>query len=170
MILTRDGVPGEHWFNLTPDVWWQWTVAPGCCELCLRLDAQMVRHLKPPLHPRCRCTVERVEPLHWAPRPFVAFRDKVVQAVRRKWGADLFSPSVLRVVHGKLATLEEVIAGEWILDLAEVVGKKKLGAEQLVAVGVNPSVARRAVNLAKIRAAAASKAKSPRPAVKVEVP
>jgi hypothetical protein len=43
-------------------------------------------------------------------------------------------------------------------------------AEQLVAVGVNPSVARWAVHLAKIRAAAASKAKTVRPAVKVEVP
>jgi hypothetical protein len=170
MILTRDGVPGEHWFNLTPEIWWQWTVAPGCCELCLRLDAQMVRKLKPPLHPRCRCEVVPVEPLHWAPRPFVAFRDKVVQAVCRKWGAGLFSRSVLRVVQGKLATLEEVIEGERILDLAEVVGKKKLGAEQLVAAGVNPSVARRAVHLAKIRAAAASKSKTVRPAVKVEVP
>jgi hypothetical protein len=130
----------------------------------------MVRNLKPPLHPRCRCQVVPVEPLHWAPRPFVAFRDKVVQAVRRKWGNELFSLSVLRVVHGKLAMLDEVIEGDRILDLAEVVGKKKLEAEQLVAAGVNPSVARRAVNLAKVRAAAASKAKTVRPAVKVEVP
>jgi hypothetical protein len=41
----------------------------------------------------------------------------------------LFSLSVLLVVNGKLATLDEVIEGDRILDLAEVVAKKKLGAE-----------------------------------------
>jgi hypothetical protein len=60
--------------------------------------------------------------------------------------------------------------GERILDLAEVVGKKKLSVDQLVAAGIKPPVASKAVSLAKVRAAAAAKAKSPRPAVKVEVP
>lgn len=170
MILTRDGVPGEHWWNLTPDVWWQWTVAPGCCELCLRLDAQMVRDLKPPLHPRCRCQVERVRPWEWAPRPFATFRDKVYQAIRGGWGADLFSLSTFLVVKAGLAKLDELIEGERILDLAEVVGKKKLSVDQLVAAGLNPPVASKAVALAKVRAAAKAKAKSPRPAVKAEVP
>jgi hypothetical protein len=170
MIATKDGVPGEHWFNLTPDVWWQWTVAPGCGELCLRLDAQMVRDLKPPLHPKCKCTVERVGPLHWAPRPFATFREKVRLAIRRGWGADLFSLSSFLVVKAGLVKLDELIAGERILDLAEVVGKKKLTVDQLVAAGINPPVASKAVGLARVRAAAAAKAKSPWAAVKVEVP
>jgi hypothetical protein len=170
MILTRDGVPGEHWFNLTPEIWWQWSVAPGCCELCLRLDAQMVRNLKPPLHPRCKCTVDRVEPLHWSPRPFATFREKVRLAIRRGWGADLFSLSAVLVVRAGLVTLDELIEGERILDLAEVVGKKKLSVDQLVAAGIHPPVASKAVSLAKVRAAAAAKAKTVRPAVKVEVP
>src|SRR5690349_20213507 len=117
MILTRDGVPGEHWFNLTADVWWQWTVAPGCCELCLRLDAQLVRDLKPPLHPRCRCEVTGVRPLEWAPRPFRSFQEKVL-SIRGQWRVDLLGVSNLLLVKAGLVRLDELIAGERILDLA----------------------------------------------------
>jgi hypothetical protein len=170
MIATKDGVPGEYPFNLTPDDWWQWTVAPGCCELCLRLDSQLVRDLKPPLHPHCRCTVVRVPPHTWAPRPFRSFREKVHQAVRARWGADLFGLSQWLLVKAGLVQLGELIEGDRILDLAEVVAKKKLSVDQLVTAKVNPPVAAQAVRLARIRAAAAAKAKTAPPAARVEVP
>jgi hypothetical protein len=167
MIATKDGIPGEYPFNLTPDVWWQWTVAPGCCELCLRLDSQLVRELKPPLHPRCKCTAVRVPPHTWAPRPFRSFAEKV-RSANWPWQVDLLGVSKLVLVKAKLVTLEELIEGDRILDLAEVAGKKKLSVDQLVAAGINPPVAATAVNLARSRAAAAAKAKSVPPVVKVE--
>jgi hypothetical protein len=170
MIATKDGVPGEYPFNLTPDVWWQWTVAPGCCELCLRLDSQLVRDLKPPLHKNCRCTVDRVPPHTFATRPYRSFAEKLLSVRPSQWRADLFGVSKLLLVKAGLVQPEELVEGDRILDLAEVAGKKKLSVDQLVAAGINPAVAATAVNLAKGRAAAAAKAKSVQPVVKVEAP
>jgi hypothetical protein len=169
MILTRDGVPGEHWFNLTAEVWFQWEVAPGCCELCLRLDSQMVRDLRPPLHEHCRCQVARVRPLEWSPRPFRSFREKAL-SIRGAWRVDLFGLSNLLLVKAGVVTLDDLIAGDRILDFAEVVQRKKLEVDQLVAARIHPAHAARAVAVARRRMAAAAKAKSPQPAAKVEVP
>ena len=56
MIRTIDGEPGTYWRNLTPDTSFQWEVFPGCCEVCLRLDRQLVSADFPrELHPNCRC-------------------------------------------------------------------------------------------------------------------
>ena len=164
----KDGEPGEVPFNLTSDVWFQWTVAPGCCELCLRLDSQLVRGLKPPLHPHCRCEVVRVPPHTPAPRPFRSFREKVL-SVRSAWLVELLGVGRSVLVKAGLVKLEELIEGDRLLDLAEIAGKKKLSVDQLVAAGVNPPVARKAVALARIRAAAAGKAKTTPPPAKVEV-
>jgi hypothetical protein len=73
------------------------------------------------------------------------------------------------LVKAGLVKLDELIEGDRLLDLAEIAGKKKLTVDQLVAAGVNPPVARKAVALARIRAAAAGKAKTTPPPAKVEV-
>src|SRR5262249_6174698 len=169
MILTRDGVPGEHWFNLTAEVWFQWEVFPGCCELCLRLDSQMVRDLRPPLHQNCRCRVEPVRPLARAPRPFRSFREKAL-SIRGAWRVDLFGLSNLLLGKAGVVAMDGLIAGDRILAFAEVVQRKKLEVDPLVAARIPPAHAARAVAVSRRRMAAAAQAKSPQPAVQVEVP
>jgi hypothetical protein len=91
-----------------------------------------------------------------------------VLSVRPGWLVDLLGLGRSVVVKAGLVTLEELIEGDRLLDLAEVTAKKKLTVDQLVAAGVNPPVAAKAVALAKVRAAAAAKSQSTPPPAKVE--
>src|SRR5262249_31116002 len=100
---------------------------------------------------------------------FRSFKEKVLSA-RGEWRLGLFGLSNLALVKAGIVQVEDLVEGDRVLDLAEVVGKKKLTVDQLVAAGLNPPVAAKAVALARIRAAAAARSKSARPAVKVGVP
>ena len=159
MIAIRDGEPGTHWRNLTPDTWYQWVVYPGCCPVCLDLDGKLVSGDFPAdLHPNCRCRRVPVRPGEWAPRPFQSFRAKVLAVRPSVWRVELLGISNLRLVKAGLATLEDLVAEDRVRDFAEVVRRRKLfDVAQLVAAGVPSGLAARAVATAKAAAAAAVK-------------
>jgi hypothetical protein len=156
MIRTIDGEPGTYWRNLTPDIWFQWEVFPDCCEVCLRLDRQLVPADFPAeLHPNCRCTRTPIGPLERAPRPFRSFKEKALAVRPSEWRVELFGLSNLRLVKAGLVAMDDLLAEDRIRDFAEVVRRKKLTVDQLVSAGVGPGLAERAVAMARAAAAAA---------------
>ena len=124
MIRTIDGEPGTYWRNLTPDIYFQWEVFPGCCEVCLRLDRQIVSGLPPraapalPVHPDAgrhagagAAAVPELQSEALAVRP-------------SEWRVELFGLSNLRLVKAGLVEMDDLLAEDRVRDFAEVVRRR----------------------------------------------
>jgi hypothetical protein len=156
MIRTIDGEPGEFLWNFTPDIWFQWNVWPGCCEVCLRLDGQLVSADFPEeLHPHCRCTRTPVGPLEQAPRPCRSFRQKALAVRPSEWRVELFGVGNLKLVRAGLVTMDDLLADDRVRNFVEVVRRQKLTVDQLVAAGIGRGLAEHAVAAAASGRAAA---------------
>jgi hypothetical protein len=146
--LGHAGPPGTRWRNTTGEVWYQWLSSlRKPCATCLKRHGRIFAELPERPHPNCECEFLEIQPGDEAP---IEFR----------------TPGGLAAMMPTNGQVQLVGALNWMLqsaglvswddlfdedgearDFKDTVKRKRLTIAQLVAAGINETVARRAAGL-----------------------
>ncbi len=141
--LMISGEPGEVHVNDTGKIQYQLIVSwHNSCAVCIQFDHKVGSFWPIPFHRGCLCTQLPVTPGQ-AARPFVDYREKI-QAVSHAQRANIMGRSNLAMVESGLVNWSDVVTPTRIRSLREVVSRKRLTVDQMVASGVTRGRAREA--------------------------
>lgn len=137
------GEPGETYTNTTGKVAYQFLCDwKNTCGQCAQYDHQVGPTWPIPLHRGCRCKQIAIWPGDTS-RPFADFRDKIA-SLPEDQKAKVVGVANLKLIESGVVEWEDVVTGQRVRDLREVVATRQLLVEAMTAAGVAKRTAEQA--------------------------
>jgi hypothetical protein len=137
------GEPGDTYTNDTGKVLYQFFADwVRTCGICAQYDSMIGSSWPIPIHRLCRCRQVAIWPGKTS-RPFTDFREKIANLDPGQ-RAKVVGVANLQLIDAGVVKWEDVVTGQRVRDLREVVASKKLTVDRMTGAGVTRSVAERA--------------------------